>query len=70
MNWPARWFLLSVLALVVLAWMFRFDLKPMAPDKDYVVVLDRWTGEIKAVAPGAAVSVGHAWRSTAGEKKE
>lgn len=63
MNWSVRWFLLCVAALVLLAWMFRFDLKMPGPDKAFVVVLDRWTGEIKAVAPDAAVSVGYAWRS-------
>jgi hypothetical protein len=35
-----------VLALIVFAWMFRYDAKPISPSSGSVAVTDRWTGTV------------------------
>lgn len=57
-DWkPRRWlaeskvFVLAFVVVALVAWMFRFDLKPSAYPRiaEFVYVLDRWTGNVYLV---------------------
>lgn len=49
------WLILATVALLVFAWMFRYDVYTTVPSGDYsrfTLKYDRWTGVLYVLAPG------------------
>jgi len=41
------WLILATVALLVFAWMFRYEVVAIGPQRTAVLKLDRWTGRIE-----------------------
>lgn len=47
---PSHW--IAVSALLVAAWMLRYDMQPPAPNSPPITyMLDRWTGDVYVASP-------------------